>query len=967
MAKNAKWLFGLFFILLIIFVGCSSSEKASETPSGNATGTMSGIQSSEPSSGQPGDASNGQSDAQILDAAQANLDQAVTGNSAVTESNSLTETNALTDAWETLGYEVAGDGDDHEGKPHILSAMKQDVLAGKLSEHDYHVRHVAMVYDPAYFMGLNGKRLWKEPVDLSVSLQWMLDHESQLSEQEKGMLKKAVLPADVIAQVSGDFAAAAGEAQTPCEEPRLSASKGQKMVGTVSAIWGAFAENFVTVVHAEENLHDKMIFEVPGFKYQAALLYLKDSVLQAKLDMLRSAVVLAGAKFEQVLGEYDEILVVYVNSNLPACVSAKSYFTQGVRVLELNPNAGAHELVGGLLEEVFYLFTGMAVDNGAASFEVEWLREATSAWGVHFAFPDLNYEHRYAPHLYNFIDTPYFALSDEKMKSWYQYFLYVTEVLGETSYVKDIYAYLSEHMGPPDMNKALQAGTDEAGFRTYMAKFFMCLCGADDTTGSLSDADGVPSYTLIAETSQTGEEIRKLKLSAWQIADMMPFDIHHVMLGVSTLDPKQGLNILNNMGSDVSNKAGMAIGIMKNDKMTWMMGPSNEMSHYSLDFEKHPADYVHILLFNADMKAVEVYKYALGAQKLTKGTGTMQVTYTEKWDNAKESGEKNIRWESEEKVEKLSIQGSDDLQGLLNAMTGETYLVQEMAVDYSFQASSAAKGSYREEKTSATGIFFHNSTPEAGTQLTPGGLLPGTAGLGQLNDALGQLKDLEGMEGLDGADFGLNAEEQAILENGADLGAMGLSPDEINAVNGLMRVMGSIPRIKFDPGVDSLMLFPGLPPEITGEPWVEGTTEVRTKDADGKIVTKSQDVKMTPPVLLPQWFVNPDAAGEEADLPEMEAMEGADALSAYQDYLPTDVEDIMDRLKGFSDTGNAVNVMGLNGKSVVTVEVGGFGEGGVILEVVRYVGTDLFARFTWTEQVDGVQYNLTVEMNYRFE
>lgn len=94
-----------------------------------------------------------------------------------------------TKAFTGLGYDIEESGDGFS-----LSQLKKELSEGTISEKDYHIAVVSLAYDTDFFITTYGSKLKYESYDPSPSLQWMIDHPDELSEQESNMLQKAILP-----------------------------------------------------------------------------------------------------------------------------------------------------------------------------------------------------------------------------------------------------------------------------------------------------------------------------------------------------------------------------------------------------------------------------------------------------------------------------------------------------------------------------------------------------------------------------------------------------------------------------------------------------------------------------------------------------------------------------------------------------------------------------------------------------
>jgi hypothetical protein len=404
----------------------------------------------------------------------------------------------------------------------------------------------------------------------------------------------------------------------------------------------------------------------------------------------------------------------------------------------------------------------------------------------------------------------------------------------------------------------------------------------------------------------------------------------------------------------------MAIGLTSNNQTEWVMTPDNEMPLYHIDFTTTPADYIHILIYNSDMMKVNTYQYALGQEASTLGSGNLKVTYSKESNIDGTHIYEEANWSADEVLEKIKLDGSSDMNGLWHTMIGESYMVKEIALDYRYKKEITKAASGYEEKTNASGLYFYNSAEDAPSTNPVESLIPDLDGLtDQLNLAT---EMLEGLPGVDLGDMGLSNEEMDLLNNGFDAESLGLSDEEMAIFGQLMKAIKGIQRIRYDASINSLMLYPALPMDLINEEWIEGTKTTKTKDANGEIITTSEDLVMKPPVLFPQWFYNPDGAnlGDTA-------MPDTSSLENYSAYANIDMKELLDKIKGISSTGNAANVMTLNGKGPVEMDMGGLGKGGTLLESVHFDGQKIIALLSWIDTVDGTTYKCSIELSYSFK
>ncbi|MBN2222852.1 MAG: hypothetical protein JW708_11645, partial [Vallitaleaceae bacterium] len=295
-----------------------------------------------------------------------------------------------------------------------------------------------------------------------------------------------------------------------------------------------------------------------------------------------------------------------------------------------------------------------------------------------------------------------------------------------------------------------------------------------------------------------------------------------------------------------------------------------------------------------------------------------------------------------------------------HAMIGESYMVKEIAMDYRYKKEVKEEDSGFEEIIEASGIYFYNSTEEASSNNPLESLIPDLAGLTDQINLANEM--LEGLPGVDLGDIGLSDEEMDILTNGIDQESLGLSDEEMMMFEQLMKATKGIQRIRYDASINSLMLYPALPDDILSGEWIEGTMITKERNAEGVLETKSEEIAMNPSILFPQWFTNPDGEDEqESQTPDMGALEN------YSAYANIDIQEILNQIKGVSVTGNAVNVMTLNGKGMVEVDLGGPGLGGALLESVHFDGQNLSAMLSWIDIVDDTTYKCSIELNYNFQ
>lgn len=834
---------------------------------------------------------------------------------------------SIGDAYAELGYEME---ESEEG--FSLSTLKRELNEGAITEHEYHSYMVALAYDPDYFIEEYGEKLRQESYDPSASLQWLIDHQDELDERETKMLEEALLPEE-----SFDFL----DELSPEES-------------------GSIFDLFLPVhtVNAEEKQHDYTLVYPVGFSRVSAILYYKDEVLASKVELTKSLINLACYKYSAILEDYKKGCIYFnITDNIPAVVGAQVYEFEDKVVMQVSNKLQAENYVGVFLEKLFYIYGSPLFTTN--NLKTEWLRQATSVWAIDHVWPDLNYEHRYIPHIYTSIFDSYYLISLDGVKSWYQYFLYVTRVLGNEGYVKDLYYDILAHPNDYDMNRILSAGIDEAGLREYMAKFGMCLTGGDSYTGKLSHVDSITQYVFLPDESISATEIKEKSLSNWIDVGLYQGDYHHVFFSTNGLEEK-GLNIINNMGAEISKKRGMVIGLTKNDQTEWIMTPENEMPLYHIDFKDTPADYVHILIFNSDMMEVNTYQYALGQEAPMEGTGSIKVTYSKETNLDNAYFLEEVSWESDESLEKIEFDASNDMSGLWKTMIGDSYMVKEIATDYRYKKEVKDEESGFEEITEASGVYFYNSTEEATTTNPLESLLPDLAGLTDQINVANEM--LQGLPGVDFGDMGLSEEDLDIIDNGFDAEALGLSDEEMMVFEELMRATKGVQRIRYDSSINSLMLYPALPKDILSEEWIEGTVVTKERNSEGVLVTTSDEITMNPTILFPQWFYNPDEEEQgDVSVPDMSALEN------YSAYADIDIQEILDQIKGISSTGNAVNVMTLNGKGNIEVDLGGPGQGGALIESVQFDGQNLSAVLSWIDIADDTTLKCAVELNYIFQ
>lgn len=593
------------------------------------------------------------------------------------------------------------------------------------------------------------------------------------------------------------------------------------------------------------------------------------------------------------------------------------------------------------------------------TLQIDWLRQATSVWAIDHVLPNLNYEHRYIPYIYTNIFDPYYLTSLDGAKSWYQYFIYITKVLGNNTYVKDLYQYIISHPNDYDMNHILSAGIDEASFRRYIAKFGMCLTSCDLYSGKLSSIDSMTQYVFLPDEIIEATEINEMKVSDWKDVGLYPGDYYHIYISTTDLEEK-GLDIINNMGAEISKKRGMAIGLTNGNQTEWIMTPDNEKPLYHVDFESTPADFIHILIYNSDMMEINTYQYALGQETSTLGSGNLNVTYSKESNIDGTHIFEEVNWSADEVLEKIKLDGSSDVNGLWHTMIGESYMVKEIALDYRYKKEITEVASGFEEKTNASGLYFYNSAEEATTTNPLETLLPNLDGLTDQLNAASEM--LEGLPGVDLGDMGLSNEEMDLLNNGFDPASLGLSEEEMSIFGQLMKATKGIQRIRYDASINSLMLYPALPMDLINEEWIEGTKTTKEKNTSGEIMTTSEDIVMKPPVLFHQWFYNPDGMN-----PDDASLLDNTSLENYSTYSNIDMKELLDKIKGISSTGNAANVMTLNGKGPVEINMGGIGNGGTLLESVHFDGQKIIAILSWTDIVDDTTYKSTIELSYSFK
>jgi len=831
------------------------------------------------------------------------------------------------DAYKELGYAIEESADGFS-----LTTLKKELSSGTLSEKNYHIAVVSLAYDTTFFIDTYGSKLIPESYDPSSSLQWMIDHPDELNDREAQMLQKAILPKD-----SFDF---------------LNELTPQKTSSLLDYILPGYT------VHAEEAKSDYTLIYPIGFSQMTAILYNKENVSKEKVSLTKDIIDFACYKYFKLLGEYKKGGIYFaITDTLPAVVGSQTYEFDGTIVLQISNKLSTRDYSGVLLEKLFYIYGAPLFTT--SSLQIDWLRQATSAWAIDHVSPNLNYEHRYIPHIYNNIFYSYYLSSLDGVKSWYQYFLYVTQVLGKDTYVKDLYAYIINNPNDHDMNHILSVGTDEAGFREYIAKFGMCLAGGDSYSGKLSSIDSITQYVFLPEESLVSTDVKEMKLSDWKDVGLYQGDYYHLFISTNNLE-EEGLNIINNMGAEISKKRGMAIGLTKNNQTDWIMTPNNEMPLYHIDFKSTPADYVHILIYNSDMMDVNTYQYALGQESSMSGNGNLKVTYSKV--TALENGyaSEEVSWSADEVLEKIKLDGSSDMNGLWHTMIGESYMVKEIALDYRYKNEFIEEETGFEEMTDASGIYFYNSAEEAVSTNPLESLIPDLEGVTeQLNLAT---EMLEGLPGVDLGDMGLSNQDMDLLHNGLDADSLGLSDEEMAIFNQLMQATKGIQRIRYDASINSLMLYPALPMDLINEEWIEGTKTTKSKNSEGEIVTTTEELVMKAPVLFPQWFYNPDGmTPDDSDLVDTSSLEN------YSAYANIDMKELLDKIKGVSTTGNAVNVMSLNGKGPIEMDMGGPGNGGTVLESIHFDGHTLIALLSWIDVKDDTTFKCTIELGYSFE
>jgi hypothetical protein len=419
-----------------------------------------------------------------------------------------------TKAFTGLGYDIEESGDGFS-----ISQLKKELSEGTISEKDYHIAIVALAYDIDFFITTYGSKLKLESYDPSASLQWMIDHPDELNEQESTMLQKAILPKD-----SFDF---------------LEETSSKDKTSLLDSILPGYR------AHAEDEKSDYTLVYPIGFSKTSAILYDKENVLEEKVSLTKDLIMLASYKYNLILGNYKKECIYFnITDTLPAVVGSQTYEYNGKVILQISNKLPSKDFFGVLLEKLFYIYGAPLFTT--QSLQIDWLRQATSVWAIDYVLPNLNYEHRYIPYIYNKIFDPYYLTSLDGVKSWYQYFIYITQVIGKTTYVKDIYQYIINQPNDYDMNRILSVGVDEAGFRKYIAKFGMCLTGGDAYSGTLSSIDSMTQYIFLPDESLSAADVKEMKLSDWKDVGLYSGDYYHVFISTNNLE--EGLDIINNMG-----------------------------------------------------------------------------------------------------------------------------------------------------------------------------------------------------------------------------------------------------------------------------------------------------------------------------------------------------------------------------------------------------------------------------------
>ncbi|MBN2852516.1 MAG: hypothetical protein JXQ23_07260 [Clostridia bacterium] len=766
-----------------------------------------------------------------------------------------------------------------------LASLDTDYKAGKVNESDYHASRLE-VFVKGKSTDISSEEdienTTKIPVDMSLDIQWMIDHYDTLSDKEKAMVDDIT-----------------------------------SMPGTDNEASSSFFSIFTRTVHAEEEPYSVEIGN-------NAILFADNAIIGEHVrEAVEEAYIDASLQYDQYLGMILDTPIRFFMEPLGIDVESFSYQKQEILLdepvrnafyIHINPFLSDDYIKASVYHELFHAYQ-YALEYDRLIDTHRFVMESTAIWAVLFMDESIGYHLRYSDPVYQNPSLKVEDMSENDMKSWYQlYYFYYTEMEDTTLNERII----KEMPTQADFMECLLTvlGKDHRihNMMAYFAQYLFAERDMSDIPFKANSPLADKTFSIDIADSMTHEEMMDKRVDNW-IHYNLTYPGYQVVNILPGEDQEAFLNITSDLGiADEKKKAGMVVfGETGDGKWKLILNGRYDTFVGSVDFKKENIEMITIIFFSYDTDSDTSHAFQWDYEQRIKGEGLIEIE-VHTMNNMIDSFEnKDYNIVIVEDIERYNPDSTGELGAYQDLIIGDMYFVNQLEMTFQGKTSfedNGEDGSKLKMDSSYIGTYeYKQGDLGAGAftnqliqlpQMDIGS--PGEASLGDALSGLGGLGGMEGLGDLPGLSDMLNDAKDMLDEE----------------MGNFLPPLDYLIRMKENSESKIFHFYQQMPSNIGEKEWIHKVQTNTMTDADGEVdVYNLESDEQLMESLFPTWFYNP-FYDPEAAKSIMESLP-QDPLTLVDQFNST--EDIMTQvaaINGLFDKGNLYDAIN---QGALTVDI----------------------------------------------